>query len=103
MSGKGGKRSTSYGEIKGNQPGASGAHGKGGAKPKTFEGRMRAIADRAAEAKRWERLTADDNLDHDLFFKAFDRAADRGYGKSGQPITGTIELTVVIRDESAHE
>lgn len=50
---------------------------------------MRVIADRAARAKRWERLTADSNANDELFFKAFDRAADRGYGRPGQAIEHT--------------
>lgn len=47
---------------------------------------MKAIADRAAEAKRWERLLSDENPDDDAFFKAFDRVADRGYGKPAQGV-----------------
>ena len=60
-----------------------------GWKPDSFHNRMKLIADRAAEAKRWERLLSDENQDDDTFFKAFDRAADRGYGKPSQG----VELT----------
>lgn len=50
---------------------------------------MRLIADRAAEASRWEALIADDNPDHELFFKAFNAASDRGYGKPAQAVDVT--------------
>ncbi len=105
MSGKGGKRSTSYGGIKGNKPGATGAHGKAGRRPDAFYIRMAFLAERAAESKRLERLLADENQDDDAFFKAFDRVTAFAFSKAParEDVTADATLTIIRRDEGARE
>ena len=69
-----------------------------GRPPNTFVRRMQILADRAAKAKRWEKLLADKNPDDALFFKAFGEVADRGYGRATQPIE-TNDVPVLTEAE----
>ncbi len=102
MSGKGGKRSTSYGEKRGNDPSkAAKASGSGpGRPPATFPLRMKFLADLAARAKRWEAMLAEDQPD-DRFFDAFDRVAPYAYSKASEKheVTGAdggpISVTII--------
>jgi hypothetical protein len=68
---------TSFGQSRGNKRGKGNTYG---ANAQTFQGRMKALAERAALVKRWERMLSDENPDDKLFFRAFDRVANRGYG-----------------------
>lgn len=76
---------TSYGGKQGNTPNPD-RHAGPGPLTASFKGRMKVLAERAARAKRWERLLADTNPDDDAFFKAFDRVADRSEGKPAQAL-----------------
>lgn len=85
---------TSFGGIKGNKPGASGAHGLGGATPETFKARMRLLASREKTVKNVEKVL--DDAYHRQFAKVLEFAADRGYGKpvSAEDVKARVAQTV---------
>lgn len=60
--------------------------GAGGRPTDIFKRRMQTLASRAAEAKRLERLLADTNPDDKLFFEAFDRVTQHGFGRPAQSV-----------------
>jgi hypothetical protein len=94
--------STSFGASRGNGRGKGNQYG---ANAKVFQQRMKALAERAAQAKRWERLLSDANKDDDLFLKAFDRLADRAYGRPATAVDVTsdgekVQSLLVLPPES---
>lgn len=79
---------TSFGGSRGN---ARGPGNQYGANAQVFQKRMKALAERAALAKRWDRLLSDSNKDDDAFFKAFDRVTDRGFGRPAASLDVTSD------------
>lgn len=76
--------STSYGGTKGNKPGGHVSHPNGGRG--AFYKRMQYLADLGSRADRWEKVLTDPEAKAWEFYAAFDRAADRGYGKPSQAV-----------------
>lgn len=91
---------TSYGGIQGNKPKGNDQKRPGpGVPPEAFRTRMQLIASRTKTAKNLEKIL--DDADHSQFMKALEFAADRGYGKVPQAVTGPEggPLTIkIIRD-----
>ena len=80
--------STSYGAEHGNTPNPHRTAGPGDL-TETFRRRCRVLATRAAEAQRLENMLAETNADDELWLRAFDRVADRGFGKAVQAVDVT--------------
>ena len=88
---------TSFGAVRGNTPVPSGA----GDTPDIFKKRMQRLASLTAIEERLTRVLTDPEADHSEWLAAFREAADRGYGKAAQPVTGEDggALVITVRRE----